>query len=72
MQSQHFISFNVDWASPVLMMCVAAVFLIAIQKIFSEQLQKWGFSLQSRDIEVDEDLPPFLTTVKLTQADELI
>ena len=28
--------------------------------------------MQSKEIEVDEDLPPFLTTVKLSQADEII
>ena len=33
---------------------------------------KLGFTLQSKQLEVDEDLPPFLTTVKLSQADEII
>jgi len=43
-----------------------------MQKLFSNHLQRWGFTLQAKEIEVDEDLPPFLTTVKLSQADEII
>jgi len=27
---------------------------------------KWGFALQSKEIEVDEDLPNFFKTVKLS------
>jgi len=72
MMSQHFIMIEVNWASPVLLMCTASVFLIAIQKIFANQLMQWGFALQSKEIEVDEDLPSFLTTVKLSQADEIL
>jgi len=72
MVSNHFVQIKVEWASPALIVCVAAIFLIAIQKIFANYLQRWGFTLQSREIEVDEDLPPFLTTVKLSQADEIL
>ena len=33
---------------------------------------KWGFALQSKEIQVDEDLPNFFKSVKLSQADELV
>lgn len=35
-------------------------------------MKRWGFSLQAKEIEVDEDLPSFLTTVKLSQCDEIL
>jgi hypothetical protein len=36
MKSQHLLLWTVDWASPVLLMSMAAVFLIVMQKVFSE------------------------------------
>lgn len=72
MVSKHFIGKKVTASSPMQLMCVAAVFLIAIQKIFSEQLQRLGFSLQAQDIEVDEDLPPFFNVIKLSQANMIL
>jgi hypothetical protein len=72
MKSDHFFYFGVNWAAPILLMSVAATFLILIQIIFKNYLMKWGFALQSKEIEVDEDLPNFFKTVKLAQADELI
>jgi len=32
----------------------------------------WGFSLQEKEIVVDEDLPNFFATILLSQADELV
>jgi hypothetical protein len=72
MKSDHFLYVGVDWAAPVLLMSFFATFLILIQIIFKNYLMKWGFALQSKEIEVDEDLPNFFKTVKLAQADELI
>jgi len=72
MRSGHFFQIQVDHTSPLLLMCAASVFLILIQKFFDESLKKWGFSLQAKDIEVDEDLPDFFETVKLSMADELL
>lgn len=72
MKSGHFASLKVRAASPMLLMCTAAIFLLVLQTIFKEQLQKWGFTMQSKDIAVDEDLPNFFTTIKLSQADELL
>lgn len=72
MISGHLLTFSVDWATPVLIVCLAAIFLIAIQNLIPDHLQKWGFTLQSKEIEVDEDLPPFFSTVKLSSADEIL
>jgi hypothetical protein len=43
-----------------------------MQKILKNRLMKLGFTMQAKDMEVDEDLPPFLETVKLAHADELL
>jgi hypothetical protein len=72
MKSNHFLTMGVNWASPVLLMCMASMLLILVQKIFADQLMKWGFALQSKEIKVDEDLPNFFKSVKLSQADELV
>lgn len=72
MKSNHLLEFQVDWAAPVLLMSVIAIFLFIMQLVFSKYLVRWGFTLQAKEIKVDEDLPPFLTTVKLSQADEIL
>ena len=72
MPSKHFIYFGVNWGTPMLFMACVAVFIIAIQKIFADYLMKWGFAMASKEIKVDEDLPNFFKSVKLSQADELI
>lgn len=72
MHSHHPIDFKINWATPALFMAVASVGIILIQKIFNKYLMKWGFTMASVDIKVDEDLPNFFKSVKLTQADELI
>lgn len=53
-------------------MCFASIFLLIIQKAFKEKLMRWGFTMQSKEIVVDEDLPPFLTTISLKQAEEVV
>ena len=72
MLSQHEVSFSIDWGTPALFMATAAVGILAIQKIFSSYLMRWGFTMQSVEIKVDEDLPNFFRSARLTQADELI
>lgn len=73
MKSDHFITFSVNWAIPVLLMALCAVFLILFIRIVPNDIRmKWGFSLQQKEIEVDEDLPNFFDTVLLSQADELV
>lgn len=72
MLSSHFVYFGVNWGTPVLFMACCAIFIIAIQKIFADYLMRWGFAMASKEIKVDEDLPNFFKSVKLSQADELI
>jgi len=72
MVSGHFPYFGVNWSAPMLLMCGASIFLVAVQKIFASYLMQWGFALQSKEIEVDEDLPNFFKTIKLSQADTLV
>eukprot|EP00355_Strombidium_rassoulzadegani_P007408 CAMPEP_0168620868 /NCGR_PEP_ID=MMETSP0449_2-20121227/7377_1 /TAXON_ID=1082188 /ORGANISM="Strombidium rassoulzadegani, Strain ras09" /LENGTH=1171 /DNA_ID=CAMNT_0008661923 /DNA_START=74 /DNA_END=3586 /DNA_ORIENTATION=+ len=72
MKSGHFVTFQVNWATPVLFMVACSIPLIAAQKIFAEQLVKWGFGMSSTEIAVDEDLPNFFKAVKLSHADELV
>jgi len=73
MKSGHFISFSVNWASPMLIMALCAVFLILFIAIVpNEYRMKWGFSLQEKKIEVDEDLPNFFDTILLSAADEIV
>ena len=72
MKSGHKIYLGVNWAAPVLLMCAASIFLIIVQKVFADYLMKWGFALSDQEIEVDEDLPNFFKSVKLSQADEII
>jgi hypothetical protein len=66
MRSGHHVEFGVTWATPVMYMCASAITLFTLQKIFAKHLQKWGFAMTSKDIEVDEDLPNFFKSVKLS------
>jgi hypothetical protein len=59
-------------ASPLLIMSVLGLTLLAIRKVFRDRLQEWGFSMMPKQITVDEHLPCFYKAVKLSQADELI
>jgi len=74
MKSSHYLTSinNINWATPVALMAASAVFLIVFTKVFNDYLMQWGFSLQEKEIEVDEDLPNFFTCVKLSQADEVV
>ena len=72
MMSHHQMYLGVNWAAPILLLCFSSIFLIVIQKIFADQLQRWGFALQEKDITVDEDLPNFFKCIRLSQAYEVI
>lgn len=50
MKSEHSVGGKITAASPMLLVAVAAIFLRIIQKVFSEQLQRWGFTMSSSDI----------------------
>jgi len=75
MKSSHYVNSvlnTVNWASPIALMAASAIFLIAMTKIFGDYLMQWGFSLQEKEIEVDENLPNFFEVIKLSQADEVV
>lgn len=59
MKSGHIVDWNVTWATPMLLLAAAAVFIIFIQILFKETLMKFGFAMVSKKIQVDEDLPRF-------------
>jgi len=65
-------SAEINWAFPALFITMAALSIIGLQKVLGEYLTKWGFTLQTNAIAVDEDLPNFFESIKLSQADELI
>lgn len=66
MKSGHFISFSVNWASPMLIMALAAVFLVLFIMFCPNEIRmRLGFSLQEKEIQVDEDLPNFFDTILL-------
>lgn len=73
MLSLHSASFTVNWATPVMFMCGAALILrVTVAIMDDKNLRKLGFAMTSKDIEVDEDLPNFFKCVKLSQCDELV
>lgn len=57
MISEHFVYFGVNWATPVLLMAFASMLLRVLQIVFQDYMAAWGFSMSSREIAVDEDLP---------------
>ncbi len=66
MPSNHLLrELTVDWTTPILVMSAASIFIRVSQIIFASSLQKWGFTMSSKDIMVDEDLPNFFTALRL-------
>lgn len=43
-----------------------------LRRCFYDYLTAWGFTISSNDIEVDENLPNFFESVKLSDADWLV
>jgi hypothetical protein len=72
MKSEHFVHGGVDWASPVLLLCLVSVLLQIVQRCFAGYLMRWGFAMSRDEIAVDEDLPGFFTVMRLAQRDQLI
>lgn len=64
--------YDINWATPILIFAIASVFILATQKLAGEHLAKWGFSAMSKEIEVDEDLPNFFSSITLRQANEMV
>merc|ERR1712086_1056805 len=72
MESGHLVAWQVDWAAPAFIVAIASLLILIITKVFREKLAEWGFSLQRVEIEVDENLPNFFNSIKLSQADEIV
>jgi len=72
MKSNHLFKFDLNWAAPVLIISIASVVIFTFQTFFANVLDKMGFNMSEKDIEVDEDLPNFFQSLKLSHADELI
>ena len=51
--------------TPLLVVIIASIFICVLQLFFSEKLKKLGYSLVSKDIQVDEDLPNFFDVLNI-------
>ena len=57
----------------MLVMALCAVFIVAFVRFWPNwHRMVLHFSLQEKEIKVDEDLPNFFDTILLSQADELV
>lgn len=74
MSSAHYWSTlsELNQATPMLMIAFAFVVIIFLRIAFYDQLSKWGFTISTNEIEVDENLPNFFESVKLRDADWLV
>ena len=59
-------------ATPLLLFSFAFMVITILRVGFYEYLTAWGFTISSNDIEVDENLPNFFESVKLSDADWLV
>jgi len=58
--------------TPLLVVIFASIFIIICQTFFEKYLQTWGFSMITKDISIDENLPNFFDSLKLHQANEVM
>lgn len=72
MKSQHYFDAHVNWATPATVFAIYSIGIYVIQKILGERLAKLGFAMSDKIISVDEDLPNFFKSVKLSQAGKII
>lgn len=56
----------------MLMIAIAFVVIISMRIFAYDLMSKWGYTISSNVIEVDENLPNFYTAVKLSDADWLV
>lgn len=54
------------------MLAMLSIMLIIVQNLFEKQLQKLGLIQGENKIQVDEDLPNFFKSIKMTQAREIV
>ena len=64
MKSEHSIEFrNITQSYPIMIISLASIILTIFKLFFNNYLSEWGFSSQKKEIEVDENLPPFFSTI---------
>jgi len=56
----------------MLMIAIAFVVIIVMRVGFYETMTKWGYTISTNVIEVDENLPNFFKSVKLSDADWIV
>jgi hypothetical protein len=73
MLSEHiWDDFSVNQSAPALLGLVLLFVIVIGQLFFREQLERIKFVMSSNKIEVDEDLPPFFTSLKLQWCDWMV
>lgn len=63
---------SMNHASPMLMIALAFIVITVLRVGFYDTMMKWGFTISTNTIEVDENLPNFFQSVKLSDADWLV
>ena len=75
MPSSHFVYETVSkfrGSTPMYYVAIAGLVVYLLQLFFESILEELGFTLQWKEIEVDEDLPNFFHAIKLSHADEIV
>lgn len=63
---------DLDQATPLLFMALLFIVITILRAGFYDTMQRWGYSISSNVIEVDENLPNFYRAVKLSDADWIV
>lgn len=72
MKSGHYLSMIGGPGSPLLLFTFLHCALIGIYIFLGPHLQRWGFTMEEKEIKVDEGLPNFFEAVTLSQADQIV
>ena len=49
MKSQHYVSLDVNWAFPMLLLACSSIFILITQKLVHEALREMGYGMQKKD-----------------------
>ena len=60
---------DLDQATPMLIISMAFVVIVIMRIFFYSWMIKYGYTISSNEIDVDEDLPNFYEAIKLSDAD---
>ena len=69
MPSEHMFEGTRNHKSPLFWIIMFAALYVLIRSLFDDHLARFGFAMQSHDIEVDEDLPNVFHALTKQQAD---